>query len=222
MLQLIHDRGAGLRSGARSLFSPSCLRGVVVECAWIAAHVALYPLGVAQERVREVQRQSVHNLSALQRGLLVGNIEAAGTPILLVHGMVDNRSIFTVLRRGLRRRGFGRVLTANYSPFIADIPTAAVALSDQVELICAETGYERIHLVGHSMGGVIARYYIQCLGGDERIHTLVTLGSPHSGTVPARLLPHAMLRQLRPGSDIITRAGPAGPRLPYAICGLLE
>ena len=45
----------------------------------------------------------------VQRGLVIGDVEAAGTPILLVHGMVDNRSIFTLLRRGLRRRGFGRV-----------------------------------------------------------------------------------------------------------------
>ena len=43
---------------------------------------------------------------------MIGDVEAAGTPILLVHGMVDNRSIFTLLRRGLRRRGFGRVLTS--------------------------------------------------------------------------------------------------------------
>ena len=203
--------GEGVLAGARSLLSPIGLRGVVVECAWMAAHVALYPLGVAQERVREVQRLSVTDLSALQRGLLVGNIEAAGTPILLVHGMVDNRSIFTLLRRGLRRRGFGRVLTANYSPFIGDIPTAAMALSQQVELICAETGYERIHVVGHSMGGVIARYYVQCLGGDERIHTLVTLGSPHAGTATARLFPHALGRQLRPGGDVITALAQPAP-----------
>jgi pimeloyl-ACP methyl ester carboxylesterase len=78
-------------------------------------------------------------------------------------------------------------------------------------LICAETGYERIHLVGHSMGGVIARYYIQCLGGDERIHTLVTLGSPHAGTVPARLFPHALMRQLRPGSEVITALAQPAP-----------
>jgi triacylglycerol lipase len=201
----------GLLSGTRSLFTPTTLRGVVVECTWMATHAALYPLGVAQERLREAQRVSVTDLSALQRGLLEGHIEAAGTPILLLHGMVDNRSIFTLLRRGLHRRGFGRVLTANYSPFIGDIPTAAVAVATQIELICAETGYERIHVVGHSMGGVIARYYIQCLGGDERIHTLVTLGSPHAGTAPARLLPHALARQLRPGSDIIAALAQPAP-----------
>ena len=203
--------GEGALASARSLFSPTELHGAAVECAWIAAHVALYPLGVIEDRTREAHRPSAANLSALQRGLLVGNIEAAGTPILLVHGMVDNRSIFTVLRRGLRRRGFARVLTSNYSPFIGDIPTAALALAQQIELICAETGYDRIHVVGHSMGGIIARYYVQCLGGDERIHTLVTLGSPHSGTATARLLPHGLARQLRPGSAVITALAQPAP-----------
>ena len=35
------------------------------------------------------------------------------------------------------------------------------------------------------MGGLIARYYVQRLGGDARVHTLVTLGTPHAGTRPA-------------------------------------
>jgi hypothetical protein len=34
------------------------------------------------------------------------------------------------------------------------------------------------------MGGLVARYYVQRLGGDERVHTLVTLGTPHAGTMP--------------------------------------
>ena len=43
---------------------------------------------------------------------------------------------------------------------------------------------------------------MQRLGGDERVHTLVTLGSPHEGTLTAHLLPVQLCRQLRPGSDL--------------------
>ena len=49
------------------------------------------------------------------RACFIGDVEAAGTPIVLIHGVVDNRSIFTVLRRGLPKRGFGRVSALNYS-----------------------------------------------------------------------------------------------------------
>ena len=45
----------------------------------------------------------------------------------------------------------------------------------------AETGFERIHVIGHSLGGLIARYYVTRLGGDARVHTLVTLGTPARG-----------------------------------------
>jgi triacylglycerol lipase len=197
--------GTGLRRGAASLLSPTGLRGAAVEVTWVAAHAALYPLGVVKERAvaRGGERRDLAGLSPTQRGLVVGDVEASGTPILLVHGMVDNRSIFTVLRRALRRRGFRRVLAINYSPLTSDVRLAATNLATRVEEICAETGFERIHLIGHSMGGLVARYYVQRLAGDARVHTLVTLGTPHGGTQPARLIPHRLARQLRPDSDLV-------------------
>lgn len=197
----------GLRTGVASLLSPVALRGAAIEVGWVAAHAALYPLGVAAERARHTGagsgRRDLAGLSPLQRGLLVGDVEAAGTPILLVHGMVDNRSIFTLLRRGLRRRGFHRVLALNYSPLTRDVALAATALGTRVELLCEETGFERVHVIGHSMGGLMARYYVQRLGGDARVDTLVTLGTPHAGTRAASLVPHSLARQLRPGSDLV-------------------
>jgi pimeloyl-ACP methyl ester carboxylesterase len=194
----------GRLPGVTALLRPAALRGAAVELAWVTAHLATYPLGVAAERRARADRPlHLGKLSPVQRGLVVGDIEAAGTPILLVHGLVDNRSIFTVLRRGLRRRGFNRVLSVNYSPLTSDVREAARLLAERVEHLCVETGFERIHVVGHSMGGLIARYYVQRMGGDTRVHTLVTLGSPHSGTLPAHLIPHRLARQLRPDSDLV-------------------
>jgi triacylglycerol lipase len=201
----VERAGTGLRRSAASLLSPTGLRGAAVEVTWVAAHAALYPLGVVKERAvtRGGERRDLAGLSPQQRGLVVGDVEASGTPILLVHGMVDNRSIFTVLRRGLRRRGFRRVLAINYSPLTSDVRLAATNLATRVEEICAETGFERIHLIGHSMGGLVARYYVQRLDGDARVHTLVTLGTPHGGTQAARLIPHRLARQLRPDSELV-------------------
>ncbi len=117
--------------------------------------------------------------------------------------MVDNRSIFTVLRRGLVRRGFGRIETINYSIFTGDVRAAAAALGAEVERIVEETGYERIHVIGHSMGGLIARYYVTRLGGDQHVHTLVTLGTPHQGSYLAYTWNNGLTRQLRPGSALM-------------------
>ena len=196
--------GAVAGRGARTLLTPAGLRGTAVEVAWLAAHIAHYPFGVAQERAAvEMDRYTLADLPPVHRGLLIGDVEAAGTPILLVHGLVDNRSIFTVLRRALRRRGFGRIWTMNYHVLTHDLRAAARRLAATAESICEQTGYERIHVIGHSMGGVVARYYVQRMGGDARVHTLVTLGSPHQGTHAARLLPRGVCRQLQPASEIV-------------------
>jgi hypothetical protein len=196
------------RRGVGTVLSPAGLRGTATEIAWCAAHGVLYPMGLVSERSKgthreELERFTLSDLPPVQRGLIMGDVVAAGTPILLVHGLIDNRSIFTLLRRALRRRGFGRVITLNYSPFTQDVRQVATQLAELVERTCEETGYERVHVVGHSLGGLIARYYVQRLGGDARVHTLCTLGTPHAGTWAAHLLPQKVVRQLRPGSELM-------------------
>jgi triacylglycerol lipase len=202
--------------GLQTLCTPGGLKGAGTEIAWLAAHAALYPLGIvrekAGERAREdLERFTLADLPPVQRGLLLGDVVAAGTPIILVHGMVDNRSIFTLLRRSLRRRGFGRVLTLNYSPWTQDVRSVAARLQQLVDRTCEQTGYERVHVIGHSLGGVVARYYVQRLGGDARVHTLCTLGSPHSGTHTARLWPQKFVQQLRPGSEVVAELALPAP-----------
>ncbi len=196
---------------ARAVCTPRGAAGLAVEALWCTAHLAVYPSGLPRERADDDPALGLEGLAPLQRGLVIGDVEAAGTPILLVHGMVDNRSVFTVLRRGLRRRGFGRVLTMNYSPVANDVRATARVLAEEIEALVSETGYERLHVVGHSLGGLVARYYVQRLGGDERIDTLVTLGTPHGGTLPAYLLPAGLGRQLRPGSDLLTELAEPAP-----------
>jgi hypothetical protein len=43
----------------------------------------------------------------------------------------------------------------------------------------------RLVLIGHSMGGLISRYFLECLGGWREARTLITLGTPHSGSLNA-------------------------------------
>jgi triacylglycerol lipase len=203
MPPVVHRARRAAGRGLRTVASADGIRGAGTELAWIAAHVALYPLGFRAERAAAADRHRLDGLSPVQRSLLHSEVGTAGTPILLVHGMVGNGSIFTVLRRALRRRGFGPVHTVNYSPFTRDVREAARILGRHVETLCEQTGYERVHVIAHSLGGVIARYYAQRLGGDTRVHTLVTLGTPHRGTYAAHLLPVRLARQLRPGSDLL-------------------
>ena len=203
----------GTLGWARStLLSPTTVRGVAVEAAWVATHLAMYPMGFVEERARvQQERNSLEGLPPAQRGLLVGDVVAAGTPIVLVHGIFDNRSIFALLRRGLRRRGFGSTYALNYNALTDDIRGVAMRLGDLVQDVCEETGHEQVHVIGHSMGGLIGRYLVQRLGGDEFVHTLVTLGTPHQGTLPANLVPITVARQMRVGGDLISELSEPAP-----------
>lgn len=208
LARLRHNSGLA----TRTLLTRSGARGTAVEIAWLSSHVAMYPLGLLGERFRDAKPQlTMSGLPLGHRGLLSHDVEAAGTPIILVHGVVDNRSVFALLKRTLRRRGYGRIITVNYSPLTDDIRSVAKRLADIVEAVVHETGYERVHVVGHSMGGLIGRYYVQCCGGDERVHTLVTLGSPHAGSLPANWVPHPIARQMRPDSGILAELAAPAP-----------
>jgi pimeloyl-ACP methyl ester carboxylesterase len=198
------DDVLGSASAARrALVSPSGLIGVAIEGVWVGMHLALYPWGLIEDRLDEASHMGVSHLSPVQRGLIVGDVEAAGTPIILIHGVIDNRSIFLLLRRSLRGRGFGRTYALNYSPFTDDIAEVAERLGTLIDDVCEQTGYERVHIIGHSMGGLVARYYVQRLGGDRHVHTVCTLGTPHGGTWPAQFVPWPVIRQMSPASDII-------------------
>ncbi len=208
----LKEWGEGAVRTGRTLMAPSTARGVAVEAAWVTAHLAMYPMGLLEEQLRlQQERHSLEGLPPAQRGLLVGDVEAAGTPIVLVHGIFDNRSIFTLLRRGLRRRGFGATFALNYSALNEDVRTVAARLGTLIDQVCEETGYERVHVIGHSLGGLIARYLVQRCGGDDRVHTLVTLGSPHSGTIPARVVPLQIARQMRVDGDLIAELTEPAP-----------
>ncbi|GAA2797056.1 alpha/beta fold hydrolase [Crossiella cryophila] len=201
----------------RSLLTPGGLRGATMETAWLAAHAVLYPWGALTEQLRSEGPYGSYRtdgLPPMQRGLVCSDLEAAGTPIVLVHGIGDNRSIFTFLAAALRRRGFGVVHAVNYSVLTAltgDIRAAAEYLGRHLERICEQTGAESVHVVGHSLGGVIARYHVQKQGGDARVRSLVTLGSPHAGTMTAYLLPTRLARQLRPGSKLLGELAEPAP-----------
>lgn len=186
--------------------------GLAIEAAWGTAHLMMYPLGLfsASSPVVIGPRYG-RRLSPEQRGLLHHGVEVAETPILLVHGIIDNHAIFTVMEYALRRHGFQTLSRYDYGVLTQNIPRAAVRLGAAIDELSAATGYERVHVIGHSLGGLIARYYVQRLGGDQHVHTLVTLGTPHQGTQlawAAPLLP--LVRQLTPDSPVIQElAAPA-------------
>jgi hypothetical protein len=209
-----HTRSLGegaARGTLRSLCSPATLTAGLTELAWVGAHALMYPLGTRTEPLRPDALVRPGG-QPTARALFALDPLAARIPVLLVHGLVDNRSVFTVMRHSLRRRGFAQVCSWNYSPLLSDVARGAADLGEHIERVCAQTGHEQVHVVGHSLGGLIARYHVQRQAGDRRVASLVTLGTPHQGSIWAHVLPTPLVRQLRPGSPLLQELAEPAPR----------
>ncbi|MFD4372775.1 lipase family alpha/beta hydrolase [Streptomyces sp. NPDC058486] len=178
------------------------LKATTLEVAILTGRLVLYPSGIAPERLAPV-RPGEGPLPVTPGG---------GRPVVLLHGFVDNRSAFLLLRRALARHGRIHVASLNHSPLTCDLRTAAEALGSRIDTLLTGTGRTEVDLVGHSLGGLIARYYVQRLGGDARVRTLVTLGTPHAGTAVAPLADaHPVVRQMRPGSEVLRELAAPAP-----------
>ncbi|MFI8088116.1 esterase/lipase family protein [Streptomyces sp. NPDC086080] len=187
-------------------FSLALLKATALELAILAGHVLLYPAGIIQER-----RGPDRTVLPAPQGTAQLPAEAK-PPVVLLHGFIDNRSVFVLLRRSLSQHGRQQIESLNYSPLTCDIRIAAELLGRHIEQVCERTGSRQVDVVGHSLGGLIARYYVQRLGGDTRVRTLVTLGTPHSGTRVARLADaHPIVRQMRPGSPVLEELSRPAP-----------
>jgi pimeloyl-ACP methyl ester carboxylesterase len=102
-------------------------------------------------------------------------------PIIVLHGYAMNRANFVPLAWRLRRAGLGPVFGFEYWT-LGRTAAGARQLGWFVDQVRAATGAADVDIIGHSMGGVVARYYLAFGGGDAAIHQLVTLGSPHAGS----------------------------------------
>ena len=61
-----------------------------------------------------------------------------------------------------------------------DVRQSAKKLGELIETLPRE---QPITLIGHSLGTLVSRYYIERLGGKERVERAILMGGPHMGVV---------------------------------------
>jgi len=137
--------------------------------------------------------------------------------VLLLHGFFQTRNIFEVMEDRLRYDGYS-VASFNLGGLLHRFNTHPVdrlaeLIAAKIEGLAERHGFERLHIVGHSKGGILARRYVQHFGGDRRAKSVTTLGTPHHGT-PTALAAVALstalwrttsARDLLPRSKMIAR-----------------
>jgi len=102
-------------------------------------------------------------------------------PVLLLHGIWDTGTIFRPMTRYLNSLGW-ETHDLNLTPNNGD--ACLTSLAQQVAAYADRTFAPGtpFDLLGFSMGGIIGRYYLQRLGGLDRVQRFLTLSSPHNGT----------------------------------------
>lgn len=129
-------------------------------------------------------------------------LEGANDPVLLVPGFSGQNLVYwNVFRRRLEGDGFP-VFTVTFPGLgLQSIETSADTLEERIEEVLEATGEEQLHLVGHSLGGLVIREVVQNRDGAAQVAGCATLGTPHQGTLTSLLaLVRPACRQMMPGS----------------------
>jgi triacylglycerol lipase len=108
-------------------------------------------------------------------------------PIVFLNGAIPtNELAANGVIAFLRSRGYDAYTT--FSDGATPLHHRANQLRSQIEKIREEHGYEKVNLLGYSMGGLDGRYLISILKYGEHVASLSTLGTPHHGTPVADLV----------------------------------
>lgn len=159
---------------------------MALEIGAVLISVLLYPLGFI---IRDTP------YSTLRHG---------ERPVILCHGYMHNRSAFLFMGHRLKQAGRNNIVAINFGSFSEEVPRFAERLSEAINLALVHSGCDKVDLVGHSMGGLVVRYYVEKLGGAASVNAAVTIGAPHRGTKMAALGIFKSSRQFRLDSDLIS------------------
>lgn len=136
----------------------------------------------------------------------------SGKAVIVIHGMARSSKWMSKMGEGAEEAGYHSI------PF--DYPSLRVSIPDSAEylhqVIDSLQGVEEIHIIAHSMGGLVTRAYF-LKHHDPRIKRVVLIGVPNQGAELADLFENDLLyRQiLGPGAQqLVTDADGLIPKLP--------
>ncbi len=144
--------------------------------------VVLYLYSYAQ-----VLRPIADRLRSWLASKLSSSALRTGPVIVLVHGFVCNSGLWSAMFKHLRQSGYSRIHAVDLDPFYHSMPKSLAEFDFQLSKIMQlESEHGEVVLIGHSMGGVLARVFQNL--HPERVLAAISIGAPHAGTDLARLV----------------------------------
>ena len=150
-----------------------------------------YPILAAAEVTQEKNRDKVtyeKNIEEVKK-----QVDSAQKIVLYIHGIIGDTEtmVGSVQRAKVEIDGQERplrelydvVLTFDYENLHTTIEENAKGLKKRLEAVGLGANHgKELHIVAHSMGGLISRWFIEQEGGNEVVQHLVMLGTPNGGS----------------------------------------
>lgn len=138
--------------------------------------------------------------------------DPARPAVLLIHGYMCNRAVWRAWLPRLTQTA--NVATLNLEPVFGPIEGYADRIAQAVERLRESSGASQVTIVAHSMGGLATRAYLR-RHGAAAIAKVITLATPHHGTVFARLGLGRNARQMRPDSAFLAALNAVPEPVPF-------
>jgi len=199
---------------AAILVALGMLLAVPVVCVFVSFVIAQAVTNDIEDRwsIGEVWRALLSEIAEFDRAAFAmsapshprrpaAQLPAAGPhhPVLLLHGFLCNGRVWNALQVRLRTAGFGPIEAPDVEPLLVDIETQARRVAPELLALQSRCNGERVVIIAHSMGGLVARALLRELGAGV-IRRIITIASPHHGSPLARGLPWPCARQMSDAS----------------------
>lgn len=151
-------------------------------------------------------------------------------PVILVHGFqsldnYDEEEIWNIMKNSLTGSGFA-VFVSHYawgSVTSEPIQRYAESLKQEIDQMRRDEGVDQVDIVAHSMGGLVARRYIESGGGEGHVRKLIMLETPNRGCIfpgVSGLIAQAFATSILVGTDPqvevwMNRVSSAVDRIPF-------
>ena len=165
------------------------VNGVFFETISTLMVFNLYPLGFKRESAP----------------LLLTDGSPQKHPVLLIHGIFHNSSAFLKIKQRLKNFGWRQVTSMNLSTYRKGIPELAQEISQKIDAILKDSDFKKVDIIAHSLGGMMARYYIQLLEVHSKVRHCITLGTPHQGTLLAQIGLGKSIQDLKKTSEVMRK-----------------
>ncbi len=169
-------------------------------------------LTVAAREALAFARQGILLRHDTAEPVIPRGVQPGDDVVVFLHGLFATAGVVRPLRAAVAHHPFLHTAALTYLP-----GPGVAAISSRLAALAAELPAEaRLHVVGHSLGGIVARWFA-LESGDRRVVQTISLATPFGGLPKAAWLGLDTGRDLRPQSAVLRRIllHPDAARIPH-------